>query len=100
MAVHGDLINRVDLFRSGFPFEGEIDVEWFVKIPNAHTAEKRLEFLRTPRNIAELIKRGYEGEALERMWKAVYRSCLTYDVPIPKAQHGHARDIGVMGVED
>jgi hypothetical protein len=96
MGIQGDYVNRLDLFRSGIPFEGEIDVDWFVTIPNQQTAETRLRFLRTSRNIEELISRGYGGEALDRMWKAVYRSCLVYGVPIPRAQHGHARELGVV----
>lgn len=91
----GDL-NRVDLFRDGLPFDGDIDVDWFVQIPSADVAEKRLDFLRTPGNVYDLLKRGYGGAPIERMWKAVFRACLSYDVVIPTSLHGYARELGVV----
>lgn len=88
-------VSPLEMFRGGIPFEGDIDVEYFVTVRNAQQAKDRLDFLRDKSVIAELMRRGYEGPALERMWKAVYRGCLAYDVPIPPSLHGHARMLGV-----
>lgn len=88
-------VNHLDLFRAGIPFEGDIDVEHFVTVRNEREAQDRLDFLRSRLVIAELMRRGYDGPALDRMWRAVYRGCLAYGVPVPGALHGHARLLGV-----
>lgn len=80
---------------SGIPFEGDIDVDWFCDVPNGHVARKRLEFLSQPANVSELMKRGYGGEPLTRMWRAVYQACVAHGEPIPSARHGHAEQLGV-----
>ena len=81
---------------SGIPFDGAIDMDYFVKVPNAFVAQARLDFLVQQSNIHELLRRGYGGAALEAMWKAVYRACLAYGVSIPTDQQGHARELGVI----
>lgn len=92
-------INRIDVFQDGIPFEGEVDVEWFLQIPNYDVASARLEFLRTPGNISDLLKRGHGGEDIERMWKAVYRACIGFDVPLPLTAQAHARELGIVVME-
>lgn len=89
------MMNVLDLFRVGIPFDGDIDVEHFVTIRTAAEAQARLDFLRSKAVIAELMRRGYGGPCLNRMWKAVYRGCLAYGVAIPTSLHGHARMLGV-----
>lgn len=76
-------------------FEGDIDVDWFCEVPNGQVARERLEFLCNPTNITELMKRGYGGAPLTRMWQAVYRACLAFDEPIPTMKKGHAESLGV-----
>ena len=93
-------VNPVDMFRSGLAFDGEIDIDHFVKIPSADLAREKLDFLRTPRNVHELMRRGYGGPALERMWKAVYRACVSFDIPIPTELWHHARELGVVIPEE
>lgn len=99
MELPGSHINPINMFRSGIAIDGDFDVEWFCTIPSASAAEARLLFLRTPRNIHELIKRGYGGPALDRMWKSVYRGCLQFNVPIPTELHQHADQLGVVVTE-
>lgn len=89
-------INFLNTFRAGLPFEGEFDVDWFVKIPSKAAAEERLEFIRNQRNVTELINRGYGGEALNRMYRAVYRACIGYDVPLTSSMKHHASTLGVI----
>lgn len=92
----GSLVNPIDLFRTGISFDGEFDVAWFKNIPSADAATKRLTFLNTPRNVFELTKRGYGGPALNEMWKAVFRACVSFDVPIPTELHHLASELGVF----
>jgi hypothetical protein len=90
-----EYVDPFKIFQGGIPFEGDIDVDWFCDIPNAHVARKRLEWLSSPSIIAELGRRGYHGAPLNRMWKAVYRACLSFDEPIPSTRRGHAETLGV-----
>lgn len=95
----GTHVNPIEMFRGALVFEGEIDVEWFTKIPSASAAQARLDFLRTPSNVYELRKRGYGGPALDRMWKAVYRACISFEVSIPSELHHHASELGIVIVD-
>lgn len=90
-----EYVNPIEMFRGGIPFEGDIDVPWFTKVPNASVAQDRLAFLQSPSNVAELMRRGYGGDPLNAMWKAVYRACATYGVVVPSSMKGHARELGV-----
>jgi hypothetical protein len=81
---------------AGIPFDGDIDVAYFVKMPNAFVAQQRLDFMVRQSNIHELLRRGYGGAALTAMWLATYRACLAYGVSIPTDQQGHARELGVV----
>jgi hypothetical protein len=90
-----NLVNPVELFRDGIPFEGEIDVRWFLQIPNADVASARLDWMAVPGNISELLKRGYE-DVLPEMWKAVFRACIGYGVPIPEGLKGLAGEYGIV----
>lgn len=85
-----------EFFQSGIQFEGDFDVDWFCKVTSETVARKRLEFLRTPKNIFELRRRGYGGPALDRMWRAVLRGCLSFQVPIPSELHHHASELGII----
>lgn len=91
-------INLLDLFRGGVPFEGEFDVDWFVNIPSQAAAEERLAFITNQRNVSELIKRGYGGQPMERMYRAVYRACIGYGVPLTDSAKHHASTLGVVTV--
>ena len=74
----------------------DIDVDWFVKIPNRSVAQARLDFLRTPGNIFDLLKQGYGGESIDRMWRSVYRACIGFGEPIPGSLEHHAQELGVI----
>lgn len=95
----GRNVNPVEMFRGAISFPGDFDVDWFCKVPSADAASARLDFLRTPSNIFELRRRGYAGAPLDRMWRSVYRACLSFDVPIPSELHHHAEELGVVVVE-
>jgi len=86
----------LEQYVSGIPFDGDIDVEYFGKLPNAHVAQQRLDFMLNQANIHELLRRGYGGAPLTTMWLATYRACLSYGVSIPTDQQGHARELGVI----
>ena len=94
----GSLVNPLDVFRDGTGLEPnqDIDVDWFVQIPNRSVARARLDFLRTPGNIFDLMKNGYGGQPLDRMWKAVYRACIGFGEPLPDYLDHHAESLGVI----
>lgn len=89
------MTQELRMFQSGIPFEGDIDVDWFCNVPSGQVARQRLEWLSNGANVAELMRRGYGGAPLTRMWKAIYRACVAFDEPIPSSRHGHAESLGV-----
>lgn len=91
----GYMIPIANLFK-GDLVDGEIDVDWFCMIKSEGAARARLEFMRTPKNIFALRKRGYGGEPLNRMWKAVFRGCIAHGVPIPSELNHLASELGVI----
>lgn len=74
----------------------QFDVDWFCDVHSADLARKRLTFLSTPGNIFKLQKHGYGGPALNRMWRAVLRACISYAVPLNARQIHMADSLGVI----
>lgn len=73
--------------------DGPIDLDHFMSITGPDIAFKRLYFMLD--NETELHNH-HTGVEIDRLWKAVYRGCIAYGVPIPDNQRGHAAILGVV----
>jgi hypothetical protein len=76
------------------PFEGEIDIDYLLDIPNAEVARRAYEFLKDRNNQIELFKR-HGQEDMQRMWRGVLRGCIAHGVPLPDNHLKYARMLGV-----
>lgn len=74
----------------------DFDVDWFSDVQSADVARKRLDFLRSPGNIYKLREHGFAGPALDRMWRAVLRACISYGIPLPTTQIHLAQELGIV----
>jgi hypothetical protein len=84
-----------DLFNVGIPFEGKIDVAYFIKIPNADIARRALRFLSDQNNEFELRARHSEDD-LHRLWRGTFRGCIAHGVEIPADLKGFCKRLGVV----
>lgn len=76
------------------PFEGPLDVSYFLDQPSADVARRALEFLSDRGNEIEVHRRNGTAE-LERMWRGTLRSCLGHGVPLSDDQRLYAAALGV-----
>lgn len=76
------------------PFEGPLDIDYFCDIPNAEVARRCLAFLSDGTNEIEINKRHVMSD-IHRMWKATFRACLSYGVPLSANNKQYARMLGV-----
>jgi len=76
-------------------FKGPLDIEYFERVPNADIARAKLAWIMRPANEIELRKR-HDPEEVARMWRAVFRGCLMFGVPIPDKLKPYGRAIGVV----
>jgi len=84
-----------DIFNVGIPFEGKIDVGYFIDIPNADIARRALRFLSDQNNEFELRARHPEDDML-RLWRGVFRGCIAHGVEIPADLKGYAKRLGII----
>ena len=95
MERSSDYVDPLAMFE-GHPEIESINIDHFVDIQSADIAARRLEYLRSPRNIAHLVKHGYGGEPVNRMWRGVIRGCIAHGVPLPSPVKQHAAILGVV----
>jgi len=74
----------------------DFDVDWFCDVPSADVAKQRLDFLSTAGNIYKLRDHGYAGPALDRMWKAILRKCISYAIPLTPTQIHIGQELGIV----
>jgi hypothetical protein len=85
-------------FRAAFgmdriPFEGKIDIEYLLDIPNRSVAGQALRFMQV--NEIELQKRHSPAE-VERMWKGVLRACIAHGEPLTPNLAHYAKTLGIV----
>ncbi len=77
------------------PFDGPIDIDYLIDIPNADIARKALAFLMDDVNRIDLSKRHTPAE-MQRMHRGVFRGCLAHGVTLTANQKQYARMCGVI----
>lgn len=95
MPFRGEDIHPAEAFR-GTDIEEKLDVGYFTHITNETVARKALDFLLQPGHISSLIDLGHSSDEISMMWRAAYRGCIQFNVPIPTSRVGHARALGVI----
>lgn len=76
-------------------FEGKVDVNYLIDIPNESSARAALTFLDNHVNEIELHKRNGPA-AVQRAWKGVLRGCIAHGVELTADQKLHARALGIV----
>jgi len=76
------------------PFDGPIDIDYLLDIPNADVARRALEFLDDQVNEITLQER-HGWADMQRMWKGVLRACIGFGVPLRPDQQAYARVLGI-----
>ncbi len=77
------------------PFEGRLDVDYFLDIPNRSVAERCLAFMHDQVNEIELAKRMTPPE-LKRMWLGTLRACIAHGVPLTPEDASYGKLLGVV----
>lgn len=89
----------IDAFRgSGIDdelMEKGLDIEYLTHIPNASVAHDALDLIMNPAAVALLGKHHTEPE-INQIKRAIFRACITHDVPLPSAAAREARLLGVI----
>jgi len=92
----GDDLNYFeDIFNVGIPFDGKIDIDYFISIPNADTARRALRFINDQNNEFELRKRHGQDDIV-KLWRGVFRGCIAHGVEIPADLKGYAKRLGIV----
>jgi hypothetical protein len=92
MALRGAL----DALGAGYiPFDGKIDVAYFLDQPNAEVARRALSFLADQVNEIELHKRHSSAE-VESLWRGTLRSCVAHGVELTPDQRLYAVALGIV----
>lgn len=76
-------------------FEGKLDIDYLLDIPNADVAQRALDFMDNQINEMELAKRHTPAE-LQRMWKGVLRAAIAHGVPLTTTQATYAKVLGIV----
>lgn len=76
------------------PFDGKVDIAYFLDQPNAEVARRALEFLSDQGNEIELRKR-HGAADIEQLWRGTLRSCVGHGVPLSDSQRLYAAALGV-----
>jgi hypothetical protein len=77
------------------PFEGKIDIDYLLDIPNRDIAQRALDFMNNQINEIELSKR-HSYPDMQRMWKGVLRACIAHGVPLTQNQAHYAKSLGIV----
>lgn len=86
----------LDAFGANYiPFDGPIDIDYLLDIPNEDSARRALDFLDDRVNEITLQKRHSPGD-MERMWKGVLRACIGFGVPLREDQQAYAQQLGIV----
>lgn len=92
MALRGAL----GAFGVGYiPFDGKLDVGYFLDIPNADVARRAIAFLSDQVNEIELHNR-HSSTEVEQMWAGTLRACLAHGVELTPEQALYAKTLGIV----